>query len=123
MFKRGVSRVLLGALVASVLLVAGATAAYAHRPNVKASILRLDGKPNGFIEMAPQHNGRISLNLPSPPAGGRLVFDYRKNASPETTVTYAITGPRMVVLFGFTTQDQDKLELTNLRVLDANDNV
>src|SRR4029079_17634321 len=97
MSKRGVIRVILGALVASVLLVAGANAAYAHRPNVKASILRLDGKPNGFIEMSPQHNGRISLNLPSPPAGGKLAFDYRQNAGAETTVTYAITGPRMVV--------------------------
>src|SRR5689334_4884297 len=102
MSRQWIARVLVASLVASGLVVIGASAAYAHRPNVKANIVRLDGAPNGFVEMAPQRGGHISLNLPSPPPNGKLAFDLRLNAGAPTTVSYPITSDRSVWPFGFT---------------------
>jgi hypothetical protein len=122
MSRRWVARVVVGSPVAGVLVVAGASAAYAHRPYVKANLIRLDGAPNGFIEMQPTHGGRITLDLPDPPASGRLTFDVRMKGA-TTSVSYALKGAHSSWPLGFVTHDQDKLELTDLRVLDGDGNV
>ncbi len=106
-------------LVAGLMVVTSAPAAHAHKPNVQTNLVRLDGGPNGFVSIRPTGGGSITLNLPAAPPGGTFAFDYRLNAGPKTTAAYLLEGDRSVWPLGFATNNQDKIEITDLRVLDA----
>lgn len=96
--------------------------AEAHKPYLKATLLRVDGThEDGFLKMRPNGDGKIDLWLPGAPAGARLVVDYRLNGVAKPGFSYALQGSRSAWPLGFETKDQDKVEIANVRVLDASD--
>ena len=99
-------------------------AAHAHRAQVKANILRLSGSPwTGFLLIKPAGEGRIQLDLPDHPPSGSLVIDYRVNGLPRPGMSYPLSSDRQTWPLGFTTSDQDKVEINDVRVLDHSGNV
>ena len=98
--------------------------AEAHKSFLKATLLRLDGqREDGFVTMRPTGGGAIDLWLPGVPPNARLVVDYRVNGTPRPEVAYVLRRARTAWPLGFDTSDQDKVEITSLRVVDASDRV
>jgi hypothetical protein len=109
------------------LMLAGATLvapAHAHRSQLKSNLIRIDGDhPNGFLLMRPTSGGRISLDLRNHPPDGALVVDYRVNGVLLPGKTYPLVADKQTWSLGFVTQDQDKVEIQDVRVLDHLGNV
>ena len=111
-------------LAAALLAILQPRLAEAHKPFVKATVLRVDGvHEDGFLKMRPTGDGRIDLWLPGAPAGSRLLIEYRLNGAPKAGFSYALRGARSAWPLGFDTKDQDKIEIASLRVVDASDRV
>lgn len=122
--RRLLPRTALPLLVAVLLGAVLVRPAEAHKSFLKATVLRVDGEhEDGFVTMRPTGKGRIDLWLPGAAPGARLLIDYRLNGVPKSGVSYALQGARSAWPLGFDTKDQDKVEVANLRVVDASDQV
>lgn len=109
------------AMLVSALL---ATTAHAHRAQFKTNLMRIDGnRPNGFLLIRPTGGGRVTLDLPQHPPDGTLHIDYRLNGGPFTVASYPLLADRQNWPLGFATQDQDKVEVRDVRVVDHLGNV
>ncbi|MFN8603078.1 MAG: hypothetical protein U0842_21630 [Candidatus Binatia bacterium] len=106
------------ALAAAVVLVP--SAARAHRSNVKANLVRVVGTGGGYLNVRPSRGGWVELDFPGHPQNGKLSMDFRINGVPTIGVVYPIDSDKEVWRLAFGVRDQDKLEISNVRVLDGN---
>ena len=108
------------AVAVSVLLLP--VAAAAHRAQLKTNLVRVagTGTGGGYLKLRPARGGFVELEYPGYPIGGKLIIDYRINGASSPSVVYPITSSNMTWRIASGLRDQDKLEISNVRVEDAN---
>lgn len=111
-------------VAAAALLLASASSALAHRPQVRMNLMRLDGvAQDAFLTMTPITGGHVLLSLLGKPVTGQLVIQYRVNGVAKPPVSYPIDGLSGNWPIGFTTADQDKLEIHDVRLVNQDGDV
>lgn len=104
-----------------------AGAAHAHRPYLKTYLISADGQENvAFLEVKPTTGGRVKIDVlePLPGSGtGTLVMDAVLNRVPIAPLTYPIGAGQTRAELGIETANQDKIEITDIRILDDGGNV
>ena len=119
MFRRRLGRRFVWLALAAAVVLAP-TAARAHRSNVKANLVRVVGTGGGYLNVRPSRGGWVELDFPGYPQNGKLTMDFRINGVPTVGVVYPIDSDKEVWRLAFGVRDQDKLEISNVRVLDGN---
>lgn len=119
MFRRRLGRRFVWLALAAAVVLAP-SAARAHRSNVKANLVRVVGTGGGYLNVRPSRGGWVELDFPGYPQNGKLTMDFRINGVPTVGVVYPIDSDKEVWRLAFGVRDQDKLEISNVRVLDGN---
>lgn len=117
------SRLAASALACALLLPA---TALAHRPYYRTYLVDMAGTHNvAFLEMKPTAQGRVKIFLTDalPGSGtGTLVVEALLNRVALAPLTFSIDSEKEVWPLGLPTNNQDKLEILDVKILDENGN-
>lgn len=112
------------ALVAAALLLPAT--AHAHRPYYRTYLVDEAATHNvAYLEMKPTAQGRVKLYLSDALPGngtGTLVVEAMLNRVALTPLTFSIDSDKEIWPLGLPTNNQDKLEILDVRILDENGN-